>query len=170
MLCLYLCIFACASLYLSNSTKTWYKLLCNPCSIAVLAFRVCLYPTNHLLYCRARHKPKIDILLVKSEQFDDIIAAENPPAPDNPDAPSSSAAVHSSVPSSSAAVHSSVPSSSGVVRSSVLSSPAAVHSSEQDEQAQEDKTAPALDAAPASVGDMHTSSESVHTEVPPVLT
>lgn len=43
-----------------------------------------------LLCCRARHKPKIDILLVKSAEFDDIIAAESQPLPDL-DAPSSSA-------------------------------------------------------------------------------
>lgn len=40
---------------------------------------------------RARHKPKIDILLVKSAEFDDIIAGESQPLPDL-NAPSSSAA------------------------------------------------------------------------------
>ena len=46
-------------------------------------------PTN--VSDRARHKPKIDILLVKSSQFDEIIAAEGHPEPHNTLGQSSSA-------------------------------------------------------------------------------
>lgn len=52
---------------------------------------MCLLRDAAVTFCRARHKPKIDILLVKSAEFDDIIAAESQPLPDL-NAPMSSAA------------------------------------------------------------------------------